>query len=123
NYQPQKGYQWFTEELCSFKHMDGKAGQGILYKPENFDSTKKYPVLIVFYGGFSNNMNQYSFPTRYHDAISPGKSPLWLLNNGYLVFTPDIAVTPLRYGPKAYVVIEGAAQYLKTLSYVDGNRL
>ncbi|MEP7374591.1 MAG: hypothetical protein ABI675_14450 [Chitinophagaceae bacterium] len=123
NYQPQQGYQWFTEELVSFKHLDGKMGQGILYKPENFDPTKKYPVLISFYGQFSNNMYQFPNPSYIDQAMATGKSPIWFLNNGYLVFTPDIIVAPLRYGPKAFSVIEGAAQYLKTLPYVDANKL
>jgi hypothetical protein len=122
-FEPHQNYQWFTEELLSFKHLDGKAGQGILYKPEIFDSTKKYPVLIVFYGAFSNNMHQFPVPTYIGEAMETGKSPLWFLNNGYLVFTPDIVVAPLKFGPKAFSVIEGAAQYLKSLPYVDANKL
>jgi hypothetical protein len=123
NYQPQNGYQWYTEELHSFKHLDGKEAQGILFKPENFDPAKKYPVVIAFYGGFSNNMYQFHAPSYIDQAMEAGKSPLWFLNNGYLVFTPDIAVAPLKYGPKAFSVIEGAAQYLKQLPYVNANKL
>ena len=37
-------------------------GQGILYKPENFDPTKKYPVLIIFYGKYSNGLWQFPEP-------------------------------------------------------------
>ncbi|HEX4851082.1 MAG TPA: hypothetical protein VFV08_09765, partial [Puia sp.] len=29
NVQPQKNYQWLSQELVSFKHLDGKIGQGI----------------------------------------------------------------------------------------------
>jgi hypothetical protein len=123
NYQPQVQYKWMTQELVSFKHLDGTEGQGILYKPEDFDASKKYPVIIVFYGGFSNNMYQYRIPNYMDGAIAIGESPAWFVSNGYLVFTPDIAVAPLRYGPKAYSCIEGAAQYLKNLPYVDGNKL
>src|ERR1044072_133641 len=123
NYQPQADYFWITEELQSFAHLNGKKGQGILYKPQDFDTSKKYPVLIVFYGGFSNNMYQFPVPAYNSDAITPGKSPIWFLNNGYLVFTPDIYVSPPNYGPDAFNVIEGAAQYLKTLPYVDSNSL
>lgn len=123
NFQPQQQFSWLSEELHSFKHLDGLEGQGILYKPESFDSTKKYPVLIVFYGAFSNNLNQFHDPSYISQAIEPGQSPVWLVNNGYLVFTPDIYTTPHKYGASAFNVIEGAAKYLKQLPYVDGNKL
>jgi dipeptidyl aminopeptidase/acylaminoacyl peptidase len=123
DFKPQNGYSWLSEELHSFKHLDGTSGQGILYKPENFDSSKKYPVLIVFYGGYSNNLYQFPVPTYNENAITPGKSPIWFLNNGYLIFTPDIYVAPLKYGPEAFNVIEGAAMYLKRLPFIDSNKL
>lgn len=123
NFQPQKNFRWMREELHSFKHLDGRIGQGILYKPEDFDSTKKYPVLLAFYGAFSDDLYQFHDPTYLDQAIAPGKSPAWFVNNGYLVFTPDIYTTPLIYGPSAFNVIEGAAQYLKQLPYVDANKL
>lgn len=123
NFQPQQHLKWLSEELHSFKHLDGREGQGILYKPDDFDSTKKYPVLIAFYGAFSNNLNQFRAPAYFDQAMAPGKSPAWLVNNGYLVFTPDIYTTPLKYGPSAFNVIEGAAQYLKQLPYVDAGKL
>jgi len=121
NFQPQKDYQWLAQELISFKQLDGKKGQGILYKPENFDAAKKYPVMIAFYGQFSNNMFQFRLPRYLDQAMATGLTPTWFLNNGYLVFTPDISVTPLKYGPKAFSVIEGAVHHLKALPYVDAD--
>jgi dipeptidyl aminopeptidase/acylaminoacyl peptidase len=123
NYQPQQHFKWLTEELHPFKHLDGREGQGILYKPEDFDPTKKYPVIIVFYGAFSDNLYQFHAPAYIDHAVASGKSPVWLVNNGYLVFTPDIYTTPLKYGPSAFNVIEGAAQYLKQLPYVNADKL
>jgi dipeptidyl aminopeptidase/acylaminoacyl peptidase len=123
NFHPENGYSWLSEELHSFSHLDGKLGQGILYKPENFDPNKKYPVLIIFYGKYSNSLNQFPVPEYISDAVTPGRSPNWFLSNGYLVFTPDIYLAPLKYGPAAFNVIEGAARYLKQLPYVDGNKL
>jgi len=123
NFQPQQNFKWLSEELHSFKHLDGREGQGILYKPDDFDSTRKYPVLIAFYGAFSNNLNQFHVPMYFDQAIAPGKSPVWLVNSGYLVFTPDIYTAPLKYGPSAFNVIEGAVQFLKQLPYVDGSKL
>jgi hypothetical protein len=123
DFQPQRNYQWLTNEIVSFAHLDGKTGHGVLYKPENFDAKRKYPVLITFYGAFSNNMHQFRIPTYLNQAMGTGMSPIWFLNNGYLVFAIDMAVTPLKPGPKALSVMEGAIRYLKQLPYVDANRL
>jgi dipeptidyl aminopeptidase/acylaminoacyl peptidase len=123
NFQPQNGRNWVSEELHTFTHIDGQSGQGILYKPEDFDSTKKYPVLIIFYGGYSNNLHQFPVPSYNYNAITPGTSPIWFVNNGYLVFTPDIYISPIKVGAEAFNVIEGAAKYLKSLSYVEKNGL
>lgn len=123
NFQPQAGFNWLTQELHSYQHLDGKYGQGILYKPENFDASKKYPVVIIFYQTFSTNLYQFRVPSLNRTAITPGESPAWFLNNGYLVFTPDIYVAPLQYGPTAFNVIEGMARYLKQLPFVDSNKL
>jgi dipeptidyl aminopeptidase/acylaminoacyl peptidase len=123
NFQPQAGFNWYTQELHSYQHLDGKYGQGILYKPEDFDASKRYPAIIIFYGAFSNNLYEFRVPSLNHTVISPGQSPAWFLNNGYLVFTPDIYVAPLQYGPTAFNVIEGAAKYLKQLPFIDSNKL
>ncbi|OQP54338.1 hypothetical protein A4H97_22920 [Niastella yeongjuensis] len=121
--QPQRRYSWLTTELASFKHVDGIIGEGVLYKPENFDSSKKYPVLIAFYGASANNLYQFPAPAYNINAITPGQSPIWFINNGYLIFIPDIYVSPLKYGPEAFNVIEGAARYLKHLPFVDSTKL
>jgi dipeptidyl aminopeptidase/acylaminoacyl peptidase len=123
NFQPHAGFNWLSQELHTYQHLDGKFGQGILYKPENFDSSKKYPVIIIFYQTFSGTLNQFRVPSLNRSAITPGESPIWFLNNGYLVFTPDVYVTRFKYGPTAFNVIEGVARYLKQLPYVNANEL
>jgi dipeptidyl aminopeptidase/acylaminoacyl peptidase len=121
--QPQKQYNWLRAELHRFKYLNGKMGQGILYKPENFNPAKKYPVLIVFYRDYANRLYEFRRPRYNWSAIAPGDSPIFLLNFGYLVFTPDINVYPLKYGPSAYNVVEGAAKYLQKLPYVDAKHI
>jgi hypothetical protein len=121
--QPHQQYNWLRAELHKFKHLDGNIGQGVLYKPENFDPAKKYPVLIVFYKEYANALYRFPIPTYNWSAIAPGESPILFLNSGYLVFTPDINVYPLKYGPSAFNVVEGAAKYLQQLPYVDGKHI
>ena len=45
----QREYNWGTVELVNWTSEDGKPLEGLLFKPENFDPKKKYPMMIYFY--------------------------------------------------------------------------
>ena len=40
-----------TREVISWKSADGNVIEGILIKPANYDSARKYPLLVVIHGG------------------------------------------------------------------------
>lgn len=123
NLQPQKKYNWLTAELHSFKQMDGTTSQGILYKPENFDPTKKYPVIIVFYGTLSRQLHLHKMANYMWCPTAPMDSPAWLTSHGYLVFTPDIYYKKAGWGPSTQNTVDGAARYLRSLRFVDGKHI
>lgn len=86
DFYPERKYNWLKTELVSWKNDRGKRSLGILYKPENFDSTKKYPLILFYYEKLSNELNVYKGPD-----LSPGNLSIpWYVSNGYLVFVPDI---------------------------------
>jgi dipeptidyl aminopeptidase/acylaminoacyl peptidase len=116
--QQQKGYNGVTTELHSFKQLDGTVSQGVLYKPENFDPHKKYPVIISFYDFLSDQL--YLYPTPEY-LVCPliDSDPAWMASHGYFVFTPDIYFTKDKYGPSTVNTIDGAAKYLSQLPYID----
>jgi dipeptidyl aminopeptidase/acylaminoacyl peptidase len=90
-----------------------------LYKPENFDSTKKYPVIVHYYEKKSERLNQYIFP-----GYSDGDINIpYFVSNGYLVFMPDIQYTIGKAGRSAYNSIVGAGEYLATLPWVNANKM
>jgi hypothetical protein len=122
NLQPQKNCNWMTAELLSFKQLDGTETQGILYKPENFDPKKKYPVIISFYAQLSDRLYQYLNPS-YIDAPHIFDDPAWMVSQGYLVFIPDIYFIQGQWGPSTVNTINGAARYLSSLPFVDGRHL
>lgn len=119
---PHKSYNWLTAELHSFKQLDGTLSQGILYKPENFDSTKKYPVIIAFYKDLSDHLFQYPTPGLINTP-NIMNNPAWMVSHGYLVFLPDIYFINKKWGPSVLNTVDGAARYLSTLSFVDGKRM
>lgn len=117
--QPHDSYNWLTAELMRFNQVDGKDSQGILYKPENFDPTKKYPVLINYYEQLSHRL--YQFPKA--DFTRHNINVAWFVSRGYLVFTPDIHSNRARRGESAFNAVVGAAQHLSKLSFVDASKI
>ena len=46
-----KGFTLAQREVVSWKSADGTTIEGVLYSPANFDTKKKYPLLVVIHGG------------------------------------------------------------------------
>lgn len=120
NLYPEKEYNWLTAELVSWKQLDGTMSQGVLYKPENFDSTKKYPMLITYYNKHSHWLFQFPKP----DFCTGDINIPWFVTHGYLVFTPDIhykiaSESGKTTGEWAYNSVVSAAQFLSKRLYID----
>lgn len=82
----QKEFIWGTAELVNWTSLDGKKIEGLLYKPEGFDPSKKYPMIVNFYEKSSSGLYSHHIP-------EPGRSTIdyhYYTSNGYLIFNPDI---------------------------------
>lgn len=119
NNYPERAYNWMTSELKNFKTLDGKDELGVLYKPENFDSTKKYPAIIHYYEKKSDELNKFRYLGDIVDAINIP----WFVSHGYLVFTPDIHYTKGDVGQDAVNSVAGAAKFLAEFSWVDAKHI
>lgn len=111
---------WYTRELHHFSCLDGSEGEGILYKPENFDPQKKYPVIMPFYMEYASYLHVYQDPVYQWAPTASCTSPAWFTSHGYLVFVPSVRIAKGRLGAEAFNVIEGAAKYLKKLPFANG---
>ena len=40
-----------TPEFFTFENTIGATGYGALFKPANYDSSRKYPTVVIVYGG------------------------------------------------------------------------
>jgi acetyl esterase/lipase len=81
-----KKYLWGTVEPVRWTSLDNIPLQGMLYKPEGFDPTKKYPMIVYFYEKESDNLHQHIKPEPLRSSINRAV----YASNGYLVFVPDI---------------------------------
>lgn len=117
--QPQKAYNWLRATLVRWPVSKGITGTGILYKPENFDSTRKYPVIFHYYEEKSKGLN--IFPSV---RLSTGQLNIaWYVSNGYLVFVPDIHRPTGENGSAILNTVISAAKYLSGLPYVNVNKM
>lgn len=115
----QAGYNWLTVELKHWKMLDGRMSEGLLYKPENFDSTKKYPIIFYFYERDADNLYDYVPPTPDRAVINIP----YFVSNGYLVFDPNIYYKTGAPGEDAYNSVISAAHYLAHFKWVDTTRM
>ena len=115
----QKKYNWLSAELVRWKMFDGKMSEGILYKPANFDSTKKYPIIFYFYERDADGLYSYRAPAPSASTINIP----YFVSNGYLVFDPNIYYKDGQPGESAYNSVVSAAKYLGKNKWVDSTRM
>jgi dipeptidyl aminopeptidase/acylaminoacyl peptidase len=111
----QAGIKWGNVELVSYLANDGTPLQGLLFKPEGFDGSKKYPLMVYFYERNSETLHNYRTP-------SPSRSTInipYFVSNDYLVFVPDIKYDLGLPGPSAYNCIIPGVQAVIAKGGVD----
>jgi dipeptidyl-peptidase-4 len=118
-----------TVETGTIKAADGVTDLYYrLIKPADFDPNKTYPAIVYVYGGPHAQMITNGF------MHSAGKWDLYMANKGYIMFTLDNRGSDnrgLEFESATFRqlgVEEGKDQvlgveFLKSLPYVDGNRI
>jgi dipeptidyl aminopeptidase/acylaminoacyl peptidase len=115
----QQQYNWGTAELVKWTTPKGLQSEGILYKPENFDPSKKYPMIVYFYEKLSQGLYAYQPP-----APTPSRLNIsYFVSNGYLVFAPDISYETGYPGKSAVEFVNSGVESLKKNSWVDANKI
>ncbi|MBQ7708906.1 MAG: S9 family peptidase [Bacteroidales bacterium] len=108
-------YNWGTVELYQWTAFDGTQLDGLLYKPEDFDANKKYPVMCYFYERDSETLYE-------HIQVQPMWSIInipFFVSRGYVVFVPDIVYHSGIPGECAYNCVVSGAQSLWQFPWID----
>ncbi|HRD37245.1 MAG TPA: DPP IV N-terminal domain-containing protein, partial [Bacteroidia bacterium] len=125
---PLKEYKTGKWNLFTIKNNEGTDLYCRMFKPVDFDSTKKYPVLVYLYNGPHSQLVTNSW-------MAGGE--VWyqyMAQKGFIVFTLDGRGTSYRgkdfeqaifrqLGTKEMEDQLKGVDYLKSLPYVDANRL
>jgi len=107
-------FNWGKAELVHYKSADGVPLKGMLIKPEDFDPSKKYPMIVYIYERLSQGVHQFRMPN-----AGTSINPTYYASNGYLVFMPDIAYTIGSPGQSALKCVLPAIQAVADKGYVN----
>jgi len=104
----------------------GKKVHGFIIKPNNFDASKKYPLLVLIHGGPQG---------AWSDNWGYRWNPQLFANAGYVVFTPNprgstgygqqfVNEVSGDWGGRAYVdIMNGVAQVIRSNRFIDPARV
>ena len=109
-----KQFAWGSEELIHYRSADGVALSGILFKPANFDASKKYPMVVYIYEKLSQDFHQFIVPRPRHTINAS-----MFTSNGYLVLMPDIVYNVGHPGQSALKCVLPAIDAVLARGFVD----
>ena len=106
-------------ELVSWTAYDGTPLEGLLYRPDNFDPAKKYPMIVNFYERNSHNLHNFRHP-------EPNRSTIdycMYLSNGYIIFNPDVRYKDGYPGKNCYDCVVSGVEKVVSLGNIDTARI
>lgn len=126
---PLKDYKKGAMSVFTFNGANGTQLYGRMYKPVDFDSTRKYPVIVYWYGGPHAQMITAGY--------NGGAGDYWfqyMAQRGYLVFSLDTRGSSNRgkafeqsifrkHGDAQMEDMMSAVNYLSALGYADTSRI
>jgi len=116
----QDEYIWGDVELVHWTAPNGKKAEGLLYKPENFDPKKKYPMVLYFYRLRADGLHRHHVPKPSRSTINR----TFYVSNDYLVFVPNIRYDIGYPGESAHeYVTSGTLAMIDSRPYIDKERI
>jgi len=114
----QSEYNWGKAELIEYMNADGKTLPAVLIKPEDFDPSKKYPLMVYIYETQAVGLHRYYPP-------SPGTSINFTryVSNGYVLLSPDIVYEVGYPGPSAFKCVIPAVNKVLDMGFIDPKRV
>jgi len=108
---PEKeNYLWGKAELFQWQSLDGLPLDGIVIKPEDYDPSKRYPVLVYFYEKMSQLLYNFNQVVINHRPCFP-----YYAAHGYVIFLPDIKFEIGRPGLSSLkCIVPGVQKLIET---------
>ncbi|MFR4039323.1 MAG: hypothetical protein ACLTZT_17465 [Butyricimonas faecalis] len=94
----QKDYRWGSVKLVEWVNYEGKRNRGLLYLPDDYDSSKTYPVIVNFYETHTGELHISPLPTLSSAMINT----VTYVSNGYVHLCSDVHFTIVLPGESCY---------------------
>jgi len=114
----QADYLWGKAELIDYTNADGVTLPAVLIKPDDFDPSKKYPLMVYIYETMAEGLHRYYAP-------GPGTNINFTryVSNGYVMLMPDIIYESGYPGPSSLKCVIPAVEKVLGLGYIDPKRV
>lgn len=107
------------QDVISYTNSEGKHLKGVLYYPIEFNKTKKYPMVVQVYSIQHDESNKYLYPA----WGASGFNIRLLLENGYMVFQPDIVSDSRGPGISALDCVHSGLDAIQGNPHIDFKRV
>lgn len=114
----QSDFFWGRSELVNYTNDHGRALQGALFYPANYQAGKQYPMIVYIYEMRSQSVHSYYTPSErsaYNTAVFSAE--------GYFVFQPDIVYRAQNPGLSAKECVIPAVKQVLESGMVDPQRI
>jgi dipeptidyl aminopeptidase/acylaminoacyl peptidase len=111
-------YLMGTSELIDYVNADGRKLKAILTKPEHFDPSKKYPLMVYIYEELTAGLHTYNAPNVGTSINIPR-----YVSNGYVVLRPDIVYETGYPGQSAEKCVIPAVNTVVAMGFIDPKRI
>ncbi|MET0208013.1 MAG: prolyl oligopeptidase family serine peptidase [Burkholderiaceae bacterium] len=109
---------WGRQELIDYTAADGRKLRALLTRPEDFDPSKQYPLMVYIYEKMTENRHRFVPP-----APSQNINVSRYVSNGYVVLRPDIVYTTGQPGRSAMNTVLPAVRQVVAKGFIDPKRI
>jgi dipeptidyl aminopeptidase/acylaminoacyl peptidase len=119
NANPQQAeFVWGRSELIDYVNADGKKLRAILTRPDNFDPSRKYPLMVYIYEELTQGLHTYATPNVGTSINLPR-----YVSNGYVLLRPDIVYDTGYPGESAEKCVIPAVNTVVGMGFIDPKRI
>lgn len=114
----QAEFTWGKAEQIHYVNGDGRTLGALLIKPDNFDPSKKYPLMVYIYERLSQGLHTYHAPN-----VGTSINVTRYVSHGYVVLEPDIVYEVGYPGPSALKCVVPAVNTVVAMGFIDPQRI